>query len=149
MSDQEERELSVEEIEEIEAKRKAFRYRLVEAVEGAGWGIQLQGDDIVLGTGLIRLQALPFERVLIYAHIGEPSFSPEEAHDLNSESSFAAFMAPYVNTDGETLWAVFQRLALPEGEVSIPELGRWLDVNILNVLEVLSTGDNSYEEPDS
>ncbi len=92
---------------------------------------------------------MPFERALIYAPIREPSFFPEEAHDINAESLFSAFVAPYVNIDGEAIWAAFQRLSLPVGEVSIPELGRWLTPNVIDVIEALSRWDNSYEDPDS
>ena len=131
--------------EEIEATRKAFRYKLIEAVESTGWGVQLTGEDIVLGAGRVRLQALPFERVLVYGVIREPDFPEEDVGDLNAETNFAFFVAPYTNAEGGQVWGAFHRLSVPPG-VPAPDLGRWLDAQIFDVLAGLDVLDAS--EPD-
>jgi hypothetical protein len=134
--------------EEIEAQRKALRYRLVEAVESTGWGVQLTADELILGDGRARLVPLPFERVLIYSPIQEPSFSPDDVNAINADSQFAVFFTSYLTANDTRAWGGFLRLSLPKDDVSSAELGRWLDAQIFDVLGAAEFYDEAMPDDD-
>ncbi|WP_217921776.1 hypothetical protein [Miltoncostaea oceani] len=134
--------------EEVEAKRKALRYRVVEAFEGLGWDVRLRSGDIILGAGRAHLQALAYDRVLIYAPVEDPSFSPEDVNDINADIDLAAFFAAYRTEGGGTAWGGFLRVSLPDGDLGTDELGRWLEAQVVDVLGATrafdkATGDDS------
>jgi hypothetical protein len=139
----EKKELSDEELEEA---RKAFRYRLVQVAEGIGWGIQLDGEDIVLGAGHVSLRALLDERVMLYGHIEKPAFEPTDVPQINVDAPLGCFLSQYEAASGRTNWGVFHRLCLPRDPISNEELGRWLDVAIIDIIHALEFWDESFEK---